>query len=220
MGFKLDLHVHTCFSADADNSIERIVQRAKIIGLNGIAITDHDTVKGSIAAKEYVKKKSIDLMIIPGTEVTTSKGHLIVLGSEKDIPPHLTLEKTIEIARKRGCFVIVPHPFHPFRHGIGDFRNLDIDAVEVFNSRYITGHSNKKADEIAKRNGYPPVAGSDAHMVQAVGFGVTEVDADNNLDSIFDGIKRGKTTLNQHKTPLATYLSQAYNSALGRFQRL
>ena len=217
MGLKFDLHIHTSFSTDSNNSIERIVQRAKIMGMDGIAITDHDIVKGAFIAKEYVEEKSIDLIIIPGIEVSTLKGHLIVLGVEKEIPPRLTLEETIKIARKQGNLIIVPHPFHPLRHGIGDFRGLDIDAVEIFNSRYITGYSNKKAEKLAGRMGYPSVAGSDAHMAEAVGFGVTEVEADPNLDSIFTGIKKGRTKLSLHKTPLGTYLYQAYSSFFGKF---
>lgn len=217
MFLKLDLHIHSCFSLDAQNSIEEIVKRAKKIGLDGIAITDHDTINGAIAAKKYVEENSIDLVIIPGVEVTTSKGHIIVLGILEEITKKLSPKETIKKAKELGGIVIVPHPFHPFRHGVGDFGNLDVDAVEVFNSRYITGYSNKKADKIAKINGYPAVAGSDAHMVEAIGFGVTKVDAKPELNSILDGIKKGRTKLTRHKTPLSIYLYQVSNGFLERF---
>ncbi|MDY6964492.1 MAG: PHP domain-containing protein [Halobacteriota archaeon] len=216
MLLRFDLHIHSCFSIDSHSSIEDIVKRAKEAGLDGIAITDHDSIEGVNAAERYVEENGVDLMIIPGIEVTTSKGHILVLGIREKIPRKLSLEETIEKASELGGLIIVPHPFHPFRHGVGDVNGLAVDAIEVFNSRYITGLSNKSAERYAKRLCYPVVAGSDAHVAEAVGFGVTKVDVDRDVTSVLEGIREGRSTFEGSKTPLHTYLYQAYSGFLRR----
>ena len=148
----LDLHVHTNYSHDGHDSVERIIESAIAKKLDGIAICDHDTMEGSYAARKYVADNNLDLIIIPGMEVTTSKGHLIVLGMGEGIERGLSPEETIKIARekekeKKGTVVVIaPHPFHPFRHSIGNLcmhSELDIDAIEIFNSRYFFGAANE-----------------------------------------------------------------------------
>jgi len=129
---RFDLHVHSNFSRDGYDSIDSILKRAKEIGLNGIAITDHNTIEGGLTGAKMagalgldlmvipgVGALGLDLMVIPGVEVSTARGHLVVLGITKDIPPDLPVDETIKIARDMGGIVIVPHPFHPFRHGLG-----------------------------------------------------------------------------------------------------
>ena len=97
----LDLHVHTNYSHDGTDSVERITESAIAKKLDGIAISDHDTMEGSYAARKYVADNNLDLIIILGIEVTTSKGHLIVLGVEEGIEKGLSPEETIRIAREK-----------------------------------------------------------------------------------------------------------------------
>lgn len=67
---RFDLHVHTNFS-DGHYSPEQIIDIAVKKGLNGIAITDHDTVKGLDKAIEYSKNKA-NFELIPGIEFGAS----------------------------------------------------------------------------------------------------------------------------------------------------
>ena len=50
----LDLHVHTNYSHDGTDSVEKTIKSAKAKKLDGIAICDHDTMDGSYAAREYI----------------------------------------------------------------------------------------------------------------------------------------------------------------------
>ena len=232
----IDLHVHTNYSHDGHDSVERIIESAIAKKLDGIAICDHDTMEGSYAAREYVADNNLDLIIIPGIEVTTSKGHLIVLGLEEGMEKGLSPEETIRIARlkekgkeKKGTVVIIaPHPFHPFRHSIGNLcmhSELDIDAIEIFNSRYFFGAANEIARRKAVRRNIIAVVGSDAHSADCVGLATLEVEVEVEteaeqkpepkqkmqveVEAILRGIKKGKVGIkNCKRTPFWVYFRQ------------
>lgn len=72
---KIDLHIHTCYS-DGVFSPEKIVDTAIGVGLNAIAITDHDNVLAYPMAVDYAEKiaKETDtkpLEVISGVEINT-----------------------------------------------------------------------------------------------------------------------------------------------------
>ena len=218
----LDLHVHTNYSHDGRASVEEIIESAIAGKLDGIAICDHNTMDGSSAARKYVADNELDLIVIPGIEVSTSEGHLIVLGVEEGIEKGLSPEETIRIARQKekdgnGTVVIIaPHPFHPFRHSIGNFcTHPGIDAIEIYNSRYFTGVANALAMRTAATNNIIAVAGSDAHSVECVGLATVEVEVEVDVaqkpehEAILRGLKEGKVRIKSCKrTPFWIYLSQ------------
>ena len=144
---KFDLHVHSEHSKDSNSSHDDILEAARKKGLDGFAICDHDTIEGGLACEKRALELGFELTIIPGVEVTCSKGHILVLGVRQNIEPLLSPEETIKRARKLGGTVIIPHPFKRSSHGIGSFEGLDIDAVEVFNSLSFNSANRKAATE-------------------------------------------------------------------------
>lgn len=202
---RLDLHVHTAHSYDGVDSVADTLRWARANGLDGLAVTDHNSVAGLTEAK----RAADGLLVVPGVEVTTSRGHLVVLGVERAGRPRETPEATIEWAREEGGLVVVPHPFHPLRHPLGRFDGLRVDAVEVFNSRFLTGWANRRALREAERLGLPEVASSDAHRAPYVGRGVTEIEADGaTVDAVLEAIRKGRTSWRGRRTPVVAYLGQ------------
>lgn len=217
---KFDLHVHSEHSKDSKSSPNDILEVASKRGLDGFAICDHDTVEGGIACQKKALELGFELTVIPGIEVTSSKGHILVLGINQNIEPFLSPEETIRRARKLGGTVIIPHPFKHSSHGIGSFEGLDIDAVEVFNSRCLFNKANRKAANEAKRLGIPGVAGSDSHVPEMVGQAYTEVDTSKNtLEAVLKAIQEGKVSPEGKNTPTPIILKQMSGSARRKIKK-
>jgi predicted metal-dependent phosphoesterase TrpH len=201
-----DLHVHTNFSKDGESSVEDILKKAEEVGLDVIAITDHDTVDGAKKALSC----STSVLVIPGTEVSTKQGHLIVLGVTEIIPSGLDVVDTVEIARKLGGLLILPHPYHVWRHGVARRKKAGmavVDAIETFNSRFIVGSANRKAARMAMKLGKPCVAGR------------TFIDAERDIPSILAAIRAGNVSCGGRQTPLRTYTHQSLNNTWRKIKR-
>jgi len=74
---KYDLHMHTNFSPDSKNKPASILRISKKAGLNGIAITDHHTIRGALLTKELNEDRDFEVII--GEEITTNRGDVIAL---------------------------------------------------------------------------------------------------------------------------------------------
>lgn len=208
-----DLHVHTTCSGDGESQVAEVLTAARAAGLDVIAITDHDTTEGCCIAAGLPPG---DVLVIPGVEVTTMQGHLLILGASGHIPRGLDVLETITLAHTLGGIAILPHPFHRYRHGVGLKMKealREADAIEVFNSRYILGGANRRALRWARRLGKPMVAGSDAHHCRYVGYGRTMIDADRTVESVLEAIRMGRTRPVGRRTPVRTYTKQSLRNS-------
>ena len=205
---RFDLHVHSNCS-DGRDSVETILRAAVRRGLFGLSITDHDTLRGSEKAMRIIREEGLELVLIPGAEVTTSEGHLLCLGIEELVPRGLSPEETAELAREQGGISIVPHPYHPFRHAIG--RIPDCDAVEVYNSKHLFGIANARARMGARKRHLPMVAGSDSHFAATVGLGVTDIQAADAEEAVA-AIREGSTWVIGRRTPPRFFIGNTVQS--------
>lgn len=69
----IDLHIHTYYS-NGLFSPQQVVEESVRIGLQAIAITDHDNIDGNIEARPFAEQHHIEL--VPAVEVTTRWGDL------------------------------------------------------------------------------------------------------------------------------------------------
>jgi len=171
---KIDCHCHTIYSKhwfwgfDAINTPLEMIKAAIKKGMNGLAITDHNTIKGSLVGKK-VAKRFKNFIIITGSEIKTKGGEIIGLDIKEDVPINLSIEETIERIHDLGGIAIAPHPFgsYIFRRCTG--KNAEkADAIEIYNST-LTKKQNNKALLLAKKIKKPFTAGSDAHSAVEVG---------------------------------------------------
>jgi len=165
---KYDLHIHSKYSPDGILDPKKIVKIAIKKGLDGIAITDHDTIKGGLKTKEY---ETEDFKVLIGSEVSTTRGEITGLFLSEDIKSREFHEVSDEI-REQGGLVIAPHPFDKLRKSTFRIKNEDakyIDTIEVFNSRCIHQKYNERAASYAKKHNLSVVGGSDAHFPYEIG---------------------------------------------------
>lgn len=187
----VDLHLHTSFSFDASIGPRFVADSLNTHPLiKGVAVTDHNTMEGYFHVKRFAAAYK-DVVIVPGVEVTTMLGDLIVLGVEEKPAYWSSIESVVDFVRRRNGLIVVPHPYRG--GGIRDAaRNIpsELGAVEVLNPDS-TAEENKVAEMLAKSKNMPGVAGSDAHHIHQMWKAYTQINADPNVDSILKAIKSG-----------------------------
>ncbi|MFC6975993.1 PHP domain-containing protein [Halomicroarcula sp. GCM10025709] len=215
----VELHTHSSLSHDGRDPVELLLEQAEAVGLDALAVTDHDELSASVRAAELAPEYG--LIGITGMEVTCAAGHVLALGIQEPIPPGLAFEETLDRIREQGGTAVVPHPFQESRSGVLEHISKDelaaADAIEVYNSRLLTGRSNRQAERFARRRGLPMTAGSDAHIAEMVGQAVTNVDAaDRSQDAILEAVRDGRTTVEGERTPWRISFRQAAGGAKRR----
>jgi hypothetical protein len=180
---KFDLHTHTKYSSDGVVEPEKLVKTAIQRGLSGIAITDHDTIKGSLRAKKY---ETENFEVIVGSEISTERGEVIGLFLSDEIKSHIFMEVLEEIKEQDGI-IVLPHPFDDIRrNGVNPDRKdiKSVDCIESFNSRCLRQKYNIKANQFARTNGLSVVAGSDAHFASEIGNAGVIINGDDLREAL------------------------------------
>ncbi|WP_135663679.1 PHP domain-containing protein [Halorhabdus rudnickae] len=215
----VELHAHSSLSYDGRDPVEDLLARAKTAGLDALAVTDHDEIDASLRAAELAPEYG--LLGIPGMEVTSAAGHILALGVRERIPEGLTFDETLGRIHDREGIAVVPHPFQESRSGVmANVSRVELaraDAIEVYNSRLLTGLANRQARTFAREHGIPQTAGSDAHIAEMVGRAITLVDADErSVDAILSAIVEGRTQTDGRRTPWHISFRQAAGGAKRR----
>jgi len=216
---KLDLHLHSEYSGDGMGSTEEIIKILKKKGLDGMAITDHNNIEGSLKALKIAHK---DFLVIPGVEISTSDGHIIALNVRENVQRELSVEETVEKILDLGGIPIVPHLYRNMS-GINKDNLMKIKSkisvIEVFNSCSVP-LTNLKIAKLAKELNLGGTGGSDSHNPKYVGWGYTTIDTtDLNVDSIISEINKHKTWGEGETLPLSYRRDRMLYSIKQYFQR-
>jgi len=184
---KIDMHVHSDYSADSLITPEELVFYAKKRGLDGVAVTDHDRLDGALKIAAET-----DFLIIPGIEVRSSDGHVVGLNVTKTVSSKLSATETVNRIHDAGGIAVACHPTGLFKGGLGNRTNVSFDAVEVINSSAIPfSYTVKQNSKIASRLGKPRLAGSDAHYGPEIGCGYTIVEAKLDVNDVVRAVRQG-----------------------------
>jgi predicted metal-dependent phosphoesterase TrpH len=180
---KADLQLHSDLG-DGLAPPEAILDAAERAGMNVIALTDHDDIRGAFLIRDLASRRNSPVEIVTGIEVTTRSGHLLALWVEEEIPMFAPLKQTIALIHSLGGVAIAPHPlsYHTFSIGEGALRALHaaapesrIDGIELVNPSYAGRVRRKRAAWLnEKLLGAAETGSSDAHHARLVGTAWTD----------------------------------------------
>jgi predicted metal-dependent phosphoesterase TrpH len=210
----VDLHFHSKYS-DGNNAVSSIAKRALELGI-GIAITDHNEIKGAVEIDRYR-----GVLNIPGIEVTSREGtHLLIYFYDikslkkfykKDIRPYmghdimsstcLEMEEIIQRARSFETLVVFPHPYSATFTGIqntyfseGRLERLYemVDGIEVINAENLNKW-NMRSALLGFNLNKGITGGSDGHRLPQMGRAVCYAACKKDRRAFLDAIKGRQT---------------------------
>lgn len=191
---------------DCATPLEQIIARCLEVGINCLAIADHNTIAGALRLKEMAP-----FPIIIAEEILTSCGEVIGLFLKEEIPSKLPIEETVARIKAQDGLVCIPHPYDTLR--LSAFRNQafetimpQVDIVEVFNSRSLFPGSSAKAWRLAHKYGKLASAGSDAHTPSEIGNAYVEMPEFNGQDEFLASLARGRI-FGRRSNPLVHFSS-------------
>ena len=184
----IDLHTHSYpHSDDSFMSVDELIEGSKSLGLDGICLTDHDNFWTGEQVRELSSKH--DFLVIPGCEINTEAGHVLVFGlSQYEFGMHKPefLQASVERA---GGIIIAAHPYRrrlieepaerpEIREEMLERARADeffgiCHGIEVLNGRG-SDVQNKFSHDLSRRLKANTTAGSDAHKVEQIGTVATE----------------------------------------------
>ena len=211
----IDIHTHTYpTSVDSFISADELIEQAKSIGLDGVCITDHDGFWDHREVEDLSRRHNF--LVLPGCEVTTEEGHLLVYGLRKYIfGMHRATFVKDKLDREEGAMVVA-HPYRrTYRKGAHTSESAYhemlerasrnhvfnmIDAVEVFNGR-----------GLEEENAFSGTGASDAHKLEDLGTYATEFERRITcLEDLITELRAGRfrpAVLDTAKSPVLTSAS-------------
>ena len=189
---KADLHVHTTFSGDSEITPEKLVARVRAVGLDCIAVADHNTAEGALK----IKGMAPPFKVIVAEEIETPEGEIIGLFLKETIPAGLTPEETVTRIHAQGGLACVPHPFDRFRSSAMQEKTLEriaalIDIVEVANARTLPMQDLSRPQKFAENYGKLMGAGSDSHTLPEIGRAYVEMPDFNTPEEFLQAMMQG-----------------------------
>jgi predicted metal-dependent phosphoesterase TrpH len=178
--YRLELHCHTVASMDGLISFESLLRTATAVGLDAIAITDHDTIAGALRLRDLARQRGESLQIIVGEERTLADGsHLIGLFLEEPIVSVDVAGMLREVEAQNGL-CLIPHPFRRkdglLRNGLEPLQHFAgrTAGFELFSAK-CSAAENRQAAELLPNTALGPFVGSDAHYECDLGESLNEI---------------------------------------------
>ncbi len=216
---KLDLHIHTLDDPkDAlDYTAHELLERAKEVGIEVLAITLHDAVFDR--AEVFADAAAMGILLIPAAEMRLHGADIVLLNVTPEEAAELQdFDDVRRLRARRGetLFTFAPHPFYIMGGSIGGRRlseNIDcFDAIEVCHFHKGWFGRNRPARVAAARYAKPLLATSDAHELTAFGLHYTSIPrpAEVTAESVFATLRSGAGRLTSPPASLVDMVRTLY----------
>ncbi len=186
----IDMHTHTSVHSTDSNllpldSLARAISR----GLDGVVLTEHDVVWPRHLAEQLSEEAGI--VVIPGVEVTTELGHVLVYGIQSLVPRITDAKRLRTFCDDQEALMFLAHPARDPGLRVPKESMQLFDGVEGLNG--CDGPlQNMSARSRGRTRPLPPIGGSDSHALHEVGTAATEFDADiRNLADLMAALRSG-----------------------------
>jgi predicted metal-dependent phosphoesterase TrpH len=198
----IDLHTHTLVgSDDSFIDIDELVEKAKKSGLDGVCVTDHEWFWRQSTIERFCRE--LDFLILPGVEMNTEDGHLLVFGLDKYVFGMHRTGFLKQVLDEIGGVMILAHPYRRNmyygesveesvnRYSQRDFFDL-IDIIETHNGR-AKEHQSRFSQQLCQRLSLKGTGGSDAHRLSDIPSCATVFERDiSNVQELITELKAGR----------------------------
>jgi len=178
MSWTFVVHVHTRHSFDSLIDPVALARHAVALGIDVLAVTDHDTWQGAVDTRAAAEKLGLPLTVVLASEINSRQGDVIGLFLKRD-PREREAPALCDAIRADGGLVLLPHPYK--WHRLDEALLSRVDLIEVYNGR--TGRAdNTRALELATDRGLPELVGPDAHLLNELGLARVEFEGEKPAD--------------------------------------
>lgn len=186
---RMDLHIHTEHSFDCESSIAAIVRKSEEVGLDLIAVCDHETLSAVTLARDCSER----VKVIAAAEINTEQGvHIVGLFLKDEVHSRHLLDVIDEIHSQKGL-VLLPHPFRKGKGLLylkednrGDITEITaealskIDLIELATPRCRPEEIIRTHEFLKTHSDFPQVVASNAHSLDEIGRAYLELDIEKS----------------------------------------
>jgi len=200
----IDLHTHSYpASDDSFMAVDELIETAKERGLDGVCLTEHDAF-WDVAQVQALGKKH-RFLVLPGAEINTDGGHLLVFGLQRYVFGMHKPEVLQQLVEQQGGVIIAAHPYRRrfllerpqdwnamLRKAWADPFFKICHALETVNGRG-SAQENRFAGELGAALALHATGASDAHRVQQLGSAATRFEKRvDTLEDLITELRAGR----------------------------
>ena len=202
----IDLHSHTWPASD-DSVLDpdQLIERSKAAGIDAVCLTEHNTFWDPARVDALSRKHGI--LVLPGCEVTTDEGHMLVFGLHQYDFGMFHIRRLVAMVSAADGAMVAAHPYRRQMPWYPDKPDQYEDALERAGRREAYKHvaaletengrgtpqENEFSHRLATRLQLPETAGTDSHALVDIARCATYFESDvKTVDDLIRELKTGR----------------------------